>query len=103
MKVLRPLCEGPEEGPGRSQLLHHEASIRVARFHLGVGEEVEPHRSDSTVLLHVIEGAGRFRSGDDEVVLSRGESALFAPEEEHGVEATEVPVTFLAVIAPGPR
>jgi quercetin dioxygenase-like cupin family protein len=103
MKILREVTDDGADAAGRSELLHHEENVRVARFHLDAGAVVEPHRSDSTVLLHVIRGAGTFRSGDHEALLTEGESALFAPGQVHAVEAGGVPVTFLAVLAPGPR
>lgn len=103
MKVLREVTDDGAGTAGRSELLHHEQNIRLARFHLDPGEVVEPHRSDSTVLLHVIRGAGTFRSEDDETFLTEGDSALFAPGEIHAVETDGVPVTFLAVLAPAPR
>lgn len=103
MKVLGDVKDAAVDTAGRSELLHHEENLRIARFHLDAGEVIEPHRSDSTVLLHVIRGAGTFRSEDEEMLLTEGESALFAPGQIHAVEADGVPVTFLAVLAPGPE
>jgi quercetin dioxygenase-like cupin family protein len=101
MKVLA--C-GPAAREDRyaTALVHDEANARVVAFHLLPGQQVPPHRSDSTVLVHVTSGKGRFVGSDSDAVLAAGESAAYEPGELHSIEAGDEALCFLAVITPRP-
>jgi quercetin dioxygenase-like cupin family protein len=85
-----------------SALLHDEENGRVVAFHLLPGQRVPSHSSESTVVVHVIAGSGRFQGTDSEAVLSAGDSAVFAPGESHAIDADDETLSFLAVITPRP-
>lgn len=102
MRVLEPGPDASRADRPASAVLHDESNVRVAAFHLEAGQRVAPHRSASTVVVHVVEGAGTFRGGDGGALLGPGESAVFEPGEEHAIEAERAPLRFLAIIAPGP-
>lgn len=102
MKVLAAEAPSFRVERAASALLHDEPNARVVAFHLRPEQDLPAHRNDSTVIVHVVEGAGTFRGEDGEVLLGPGETAVFAPGEEHGVQAASVPLLFLAVIVPGP-
>ena len=90
-----------EERPA-TELLHDSAEVRVVSFHLLAGQEVAPHRSDSTVLVQVIDGEGYFGGADSEVRLAAGDAAVFTPGEIHAIRAPEGPLRFTAILSPRP-
>lgn len=58
---MRVLPAGPSvPAPLRpaSAILHDEANVRIVAFHLAPGQEIPPHRSMSTVVVHVTRGKG---------------------------------------------
>ncbi len=83
-------------------ILHDEASVRVVAFTLQPGQVVAPHRSSSTVVVHVLEGHALFQGEGEEQALGAGESAAYAPGELHGMVAGDEGVRFLATITPRP-
>jgi quercetin dioxygenase-like cupin family protein len=101
---MRTLGDGPAAREGRpaTAILHDEPNLRVIAFHLAPGQVVPAHTNPSTVLVQVLAGSGTFRGADGEAVLGPGAAAVYAPGEPHAIEAGEVPLRFLAVIAPGP-
>ncbi len=101
MKRLPP---PPPPRPDRpaSAILHDEASVRLVAFTLAPRQVVAPHRSASTVLVHVLEGHAQFQGADEELPLRAGESAAYAPGEMHGIVAGDEGVRFLATITPRP-
>lgn len=101
---MKVLTRGPAGRQDRhaTELVHDEASARIVAFHLLPGQQVPPHRSDSTVLALVTSGSGRFVGVDSEAVLSVGEAVVWAPGELHSIESVGEPLRFLAIIAPRP-
>lgn len=95
----------PATRPDRpaTQLLHDEENARVVSFHLLADQQVAPHRSESTVLVQVVQGEGLFQGEGDEVHLLAGETAVFAPGEMHSMRPVGGALRFLAVITPRPR
>lgn len=102
MKALPLEAPPAREDRPATRLLHDEPNARVVAFHLQPGQVVPAHRSPSTVLLQVIAGEGTFRGADGEARLGAGETVVFAPDEEHAIEADGVPLHFLAFITPRP-
>lgn len=101
MKVLGGGPAVRQERPA-SEVMHDDANVRIVCFHLREGQIVPPHRSDATVLVEVISGTGAFRGEDCEARLSAGGTAIFAPGEQHAIEAIGGPLRFHAIIAPRP-
>lgn len=101
---MKVLSGGPAARVDRhaTELLHDEANARVVAFHLQPGQRVPPHHSDSTVIVSVTSGSGRFHGDRTDAVLSAGESAVFAPGETHAIDAGAEPLRFVAIIAPRP-
>lgn len=102
MKTLATEPVAPRGDRPDTRLLHDEPNARVVAFQLLPGQRVAEHRSASTVLVQVLEGEGVFRGEDGERRLAAGEAAVFAPGETHAIDALDVPLRFLAVIAPVP-
>lgn len=98
-------AQGPAPRPDRpaTQLLHAEPNARVVSFHVAPGQAVPPHKSDSTVVIQVLEGDGHFRGEQGEARLSAGQTAVYAPGELHSMKpAGEGSLRFLAIITPSP-
>ena len=85
-----------------SELIHDHADARIVAFHLQPGQKVAPHRSMSTVTVHVTAGSGVFRGEEAEATLAIGQSAVFAPGEMHSMDAGDMALRFIAIIAPRP-
>lgn len=101
---MKVLGEGPAARGDRaaSAVLHDEPNVRVVAFHLQPGQRVAPHSSESTVLVQVIAGNGRFDGAASAHILKAGESAVYEPGETHAIEAGAEPLRFLAIITPRP-
>ena len=65
----------------------------------GQSQKAHAHAASDKVYL-VVEGAGRFRVGDEEATLSEGEAVLAPADSPHGIEndsgARLVVLTFMA-------
>ena len=83
-------------------LMHDEANSRVVFFALGPGQSVPVHSSASTVVVTVVEGSGTFIGGEEKSKLLAGQSAVYAPNEPHGMTADKYGLRFVAVISPSP-
>ncbi len=94
----------PPARPDRpaTRVLHDEPNLRVIAFHLLPGQMVPRHSNESTVLVQVISGQGRFSGADGEATLRAGEAAVYRPGEIHAIAALDEPLVFHAVIAPRP-
>jgi quercetin dioxygenase-like cupin family protein len=103
MKVLSLEAARVREDRPATAIAHDEANARVVVFQLSPGQRVPPHRNRSTVIVTVLEGAGTFHGADGEAVLRAGQTAVYAPGEEHAITAGGEPLRFQAVIAPRPR
>lgn len=101
---MKRLSIGPSARQDRpaSELVHDERDVRVVAFHLQPGQEIASHRSSSTVLVQVIAGRGRFTGDGSAEELTVGQSAIYAPDEAHAIEALDEPLRFVAVITPRP-
>lgn len=102
MKVISAPAPAPREDRYATQLVHDEPNARVVSFSLLPGQSVPAHRSDSTVVVQVVEGEGVFRGEDGETRLAAGGSAVYAPGELHSMEPLRGALRFLAIITPRP-
>lgn len=103
MKPLAWAVKAARPDRPATAILHDEANVRVIGFELQTGQKIPPHRNDSTVLVHVVEGTGAFRGADGEIWLSAGESAVYPPGEEHSITAHHGPLRFIAILTPRPH
>ena len=87
-------------------ILHDSPDLRLVAFRLAPGQEVKPHRSTSTVALHVLSGdgllSGEADGGVREEPVAPGEVMVYEPNELHGMRATDIELLLLAVITPRP-
>lgn len=97
------VATAPRPDRPATAVLYDAPDARLVVFRLAPGQEVPPHRSGSTVLLQVLEGAGVLSGEEGERRCAAGELVAFAPNELHGMRATEGELILLATIAPRPR
>jgi quercetin dioxygenase-like cupin family protein len=102
VKVLSLGAERVRPDRPATAIAHDEENARVVAFHLLPGQTIPPHHSRSTVIVTVIAGEGTFRGGEGAALLKAGEMAVYAPGEEHSIEACDGPLHFVALIAPRP-
>lgn len=87
-------------------VIHDSDDARLVVFRIAPGQSVAPHRSPATVLVSVLEGTALLSSDHDGVAREEafvaGTAALYAPNELHGMRATNDTVLLLATITPRP-
>ena len=87
-------------------VLHDSADVRQVVFRLAPGQSVPPHRSTSTVLLTVLDGAGVLsgegENGAAEHHCTTGDTVAYEPNELHGMRAEGETLLLLATITPRP-
>lgn len=102
--VRKAAAEAVTANPSRpaTAVLHDTDDARLVVFRLSPGQMVPPHRSVSTVTISVISGRGFIVGENDERAVAQGEMAIFAPNELHGMRATDDELVLLATITPRP-
>ena len=85
-----------------TSVVHDSADVRLVVFRIAAGQAVPVHMNPSTVVLHVLSGAGLVTGADGEQAVSAGAIITYAPGEPHGMRATTAELILLAVIAPRP-
>ena len=86
--------------PGK-KLIHNSENMRVVRFCLKAGQEIEPHTAEPEVLMLTLKGKGVFTVGEKKFDVSAGSMAVCRSKEPHGIKAKE-DMVVMAVIAPSP-
>ncbi len=107
MKLIDPIAAAltataRKEHRAAVSILHDERDLRLVVFRIDPGQEVPPHRNASTVMLTVCDGEGEFTGEETPRSVARGATAIFAPNELHGMRAHDRTFVVLAAIAPRP-
>lgn len=85
---------------GRSaRTLVKDGPLRVTLVALASGGRLAPHHADGPITVHVLSGEIRFRAGEHEWQLARGDLLSLASGVEHEVESAEGGVFLLTVAA----
>ena len=84
-----------------SFLIFDSAEARLALFCSEPGQGVKKCRSNSRVMMTIIEGEGTFLTDNEEINGGPGSVIIWEPGESHGYTA-KTRLVFLATIAPGP-
>jgi quercetin dioxygenase-like cupin family protein len=88
MPIQRWLDEPVEElTPSIGRQVLHTETMTVARIHLRTGASVPRHEHPHEQVATVLEGSLRFVVGDEEHVVSAGESMIVPSGVPHEVEA----------------
>ena len=92
---------GPVSRPATA-ILFDSPDVRMVVFRLRPGQAVPPHRSASSVVLTVLEGEGFLSAASREKACKPGDVVCYAPNELHGMRATDSELQLLATITPRP-
>src|SRR4051812_37748439 len=95
-------AKAPSPNRPATAILLDTPDARLVVFRIGPNQAVAPHRSSSSVLLTVIEGAGTIIGPDGPRACSAGDIAAFEPNEIHGMSAADTELQMLATITPRP-
>ena len=88
MPIQRWLAEPVEElTPSIGRQVVHTETMTIARIHLRAGAGVPRHEHPHEQVATVLEGSIRFLVGDEEHVVSAGESMIVPSGVPHEVEA----------------
>ena len=88
MPIQRWLAEPVEElTPSIGRQVVHTETMTIARIHLRAGAAVPRHEHPHEQVATVLEGSIRFLVGDEEQVVSAGESMFVPSGVPHEVEA----------------
>jgi quercetin dioxygenase-like cupin family protein len=88
MSVRRWLEEPVEElSPSIGRQVVHTETMTIARIHLRSGAAVPRHSHPHEQIANVLEGRLRFVVGEEELVVSAGESVIVPGGVSHEVEA----------------
>jgi quercetin dioxygenase-like cupin family protein len=71
--------------------------LRLTLTVLAGGAEVGTHHAESPMTLHVLQGALRYRVGDDEFELGRGRLLFFGPGHARDIRALEDTALLLTI------
>jgi quercetin dioxygenase-like cupin family protein len=85
-----------------TEVLHDSADARLVVFRFSPGQEVPLHRSMSTVTFTVLEGTGVLSGADGERACGAGDVVVYAPDELHGMRASDAELLVLVMITPRP-
>jgi quercetin dioxygenase-like cupin family protein len=83
-------------------VLYDTPHARVVLYRFRPGQGLPLHKTASSVLLTVVEGAGVFTGMGQECTLGPGRSVVYAPHEAHAMRAEDQPFTVLATMTPSP-
>lgn len=78
-------------------------SLRLTLTVVAEGVEVGTHHAVSPMTLQPIEGGLRYRVGDDEFEIGRGEVLFFGPGHAQDIRALEDTALLLTIGAEGPE
>ncbi|MBW3630273.1 MAG: cupin domain-containing protein [Gemmatimonadetes bacterium] len=94
-----------EESYGRSgragRTLARSGRMRVTLVAMSTDNVIGTHQADSPMTLHVLQGHIRFRTGEGEHELHRGEVLFFGPGDAHDIRATEDSALLITLSAVG--
>lgn len=90
MEIVRWSEEPVEQlSPGIGRQMVSTANLTVATIHLAAGAVVPRHQHHNEQVANVLSGSVRFAVGDEEAVVSAGESIAIAADVPHEVVALE--------------
>ena len=107
MKIYDPAAtarDAQAANPSRPAMavVHDAPDARIIVFRIAAGQAVPVHTSSSTVVLHVLSGAGLVQGAEGERPVGAGTVVAYEPREPHGMRATTGELVVLALIAPRP-
>lgn len=80
-----------------ARTLVKDGPLRVTLIALAPGEGMAEHRADGPITVHVLKGALRFRAGEEEWELAKGDLLSFGAGAPHSVVSEEGCVFLLTL------
>lgn len=87
-----------QKGQVVSKTLVQNKNVSMTLFSFDKGEEISAHSSDGDAVVTVLDGTGRFTVGDEEFVLTKGETLIMPNQVSHAVFGEEQFKMLLTVI-----
>lgn len=89
--------ESYTRGGRAGRTLVKSGPMRLTLTVLAAGVEVGTHHAESPMTIHVLQGALRYRVGDDEFGLGRGQVLFFGPGHAQDIKALEDTALLLTI------
>lgn len=87
-----------QKGQIVSRTLIQNGAVSMTLFAFDEGEEISTHSSHGDAIVQILEGTGKIVIGDEEFILSGGETIVMPAEIPHAVFAVEQFKMLLTVI-----
>lgn len=87
-----------QKGQVVSKTLIQNKNVSMTLFSFDKGEEISSHSSDGDAMVTVLEGTGKFTVGDEEFILSKGETLIMPNQVSHAVYGEEQFKMLLTVV-----
>jgi quercetin dioxygenase-like cupin family protein len=87
-----------QKGQVVSKTLVQNKNVSLTLFSFDKGEEISTHSSDGDAMVTILDGTGRFTVGDDEFILSKGETIIMPNHVPHAVYGEEQFKMLLTVV-----
>lgn len=87
-----------QKGQVVSKTLVQNKSVSLTLFSFDQGEEISSHSSEGDAMVTVLDGKGRFVVGDEEFILSKGETLIMPNNVPHAVYGEEQFKMLLTVV-----
>lgn len=98
-KILRLEDEiSYQRGQVVSKTLVQNKNVSLTLFSFDKGEEISTHSSDGDAMVTILDGTARLTVGDEEFVLSKGETIIMPNHVPHAVYGEEQFKMLLTVI-----
>jgi quercetin dioxygenase-like cupin family protein len=94
-----------EDSYGRTgragRTLAKSGRMRLVLVAMDAGNVIGTHQADSPMTIHVLAGRIRYRAGEEESDLRRGQVLFFGPGDAHDIRAEEESALLLTISAVG--
>ena len=87
-----------QKGQVVSKTLVQNKNVSITLFSFDKGEEISAHSSEGDAIVTVLDGTGRFIIGEEEFLLSKGETVIMPNQVSHAVYGEEQFKMLLTVV-----
>lgn len=87
-----------QKGQVVSKTLVQNKNISMTLFSFDRGEEISAHSSDGDAMVTVLDGTGKFTVGNEQFILTKGETLVMPSQISHAVYGEEQFKMLLTVV-----
>lgn len=87
-----------QKGQVVSKTLVQNKNVSITLFSFDQGEEISAHSSSGDALVTVLDGKGKFTVGEEEFILTKGETLVMPNNVPHAVYGEEQFKMMLTVV-----